>query len=48
VELNIYDNRVCAQSYDQVTALRGLNRGIIESHLCAGELAGGKDTCQVS
>jgi secreted trypsin-like serine protease len=45
VTLNIYDNAECAARYP-AELNRKLPRGIVNSQLCAGYLAGGKDTCQ--
>jgi secreted trypsin-like serine protease len=44
VSLNIYDNAVCRRQYPPERRTRD---GIIDSQLCAGTLAGGKDSCQV-
>lgn len=43
VSLNIYGNQVCQQGYANSRQLR---KGIMESQLCAGSVAGGQDTCQ--
>lgn len=45
VALNIVDNNVCSQTYP--ADRRALPVGIKSSMMCAGELKGGKDTCQV-
>lgn len=44
VVLNIYDNEECNQTYKQN---KNLPEGIKSNMLCAGELKGGRDTCQV-
>ena len=44
VALNLYDNSECSRSYRND---KNLPRGISSSMLCAGELSGGRDTCQV-
>lgn len=41
VELDIIGNSQCNQYFEDTK----LDRGIIESQLCAGVLSGGKDTC---
>lgn len=41
VELDIIDNSVCNQYFEDTK----LDRGIIESQICAGVLSGGRDTC---
>lgn len=43
VELAIIDNNKCRSLYDDQE-----NYNIDDTQLCAGELAGGKDTCQVN
>ncbi|CAH1969972.1 unnamed protein product [Acanthoscelides obtectus] len=44
VNLNIYDNSLCQKAYRNNN---GLANGITSTMICAGELKGGKDTCQV-
>lgn len=44
VALDIITNTQCSQMYGQTKKLRS---GIVNSQICAGYLAGGKDTCQV-
>jgi hypothetical protein len=41
VELDIIDNNLCNTFFDDGK----LDRGIINSQMCAGILAGSKDTC---
>ena len=48
VAISIIDNKVCNELYEQDGTTRELPRGIMPSMMCAGELKGGKDTCQVS
>nr|CAD7461208.1 unnamed protein product [Timema tahoe] len=48
VSLSIIPNNQCNQMYHSETKTNALAQGILPSMLCAGELAGGKDTCQVS
>ena len=43
--LDIFDNKVCVDAYGTE---RTLKNGIIDSQLCAGDLTGERDTCQVS
>lgn len=45
VALDIISSTQCNQMYGTSKRLRF---GIIESQICAGYLAGGKDTCQVN
>ncbi|ERL94711.1 hypothetical protein D910_11985, partial [Dendroctonus ponderosae] len=46
VQLNIYDNSVCAKAYQkEINANQHISKGIVGSMLCAGELEGGRDTC---
>ncbi|KAL4121868.1 hypothetical protein QTP88_014291 [Uroleucon formosanum] len=45
VDLNLINNRQCGKLYEAESKTRTLNRGIIDSMLCAGDLAGGHDTC---
>lgn len=45
VVLNIYDNHECRETYKRN---KNLPDGIQPSMLCAGELKGGRDTCQVN
>lgn len=44
VELNVFNNDQCSRTYKQT---KYLPDGIKSTMLCAGELKGGKDTCQV-
>lgn len=44
VPLKIYSNDVCQRSFED---RKRLPDGIVSSMLCAGDLSGGKDTCQV-
>jgi hypothetical protein len=48
VVLSIIDNKLCNELYESDIGTRELKSGIIPSMMCAGELDGGKDTCQVS
>ncbi|VVC36247.1 Serine proteases, trypsin family, serine active site,Peptidase S1, PA clan,Serine proteases, trypsin [Cinara cedri] len=45
VDINIIDNAKCNQLYESEKKRKTLNRGIIDSMICAGDLAGGHDTC---
>nr|CAH7748882.1 unnamed protein product [Callosobruchus chinensis] len=45
VNLSFYDNSVCQKAYRN--NFNGLANGITSTMICAGELKGGKDTCQV-
>ncbi|CAH1723407.1 unnamed protein product [Aphis gossypii] len=45
VDLDLIDNRRCNKLYEAESKTRTLSRGIIDSMLCAGDLAGGHDTC---
>lgn len=47
VVLKIIDNRQCAPLYVDQINRRRLRNGIVDTQMCAGELDGGKDTCQV-
>lgn len=44
VKLSLYENSVCERAYKTQTSYPN---GITSDMLCAGELKGGKDTCQV-
>ncbi|XP_046382238.1 clotting factor G beta subunit-like [Ischnura elegans] len=46
VYLNILNNSICNESYAVQITLAKLNKGVDESMICAGDLAGGKDTCE--
>lgn len=46
VSIKLIDQNVCKTLYSARN--RKLIRGIIDEQLCAGDLDGGKDTCQVS
>ncbi|CAH0396140.1 unnamed protein product [Bemisia tabaci] len=48
VKLEVINNTLCDQLYDKERREpnRALERGIIETMLCAGKLDGGADTCQ--
>jgi hypothetical protein len=48
VVLSIIDNKLCTELYELDGITRELRNGIVPSMMCAGELEGGKDTCQVS
>jgi hypothetical protein len=48
VRLSIIDSKLCNELYEQDGETRELKNGIVPSMMCAGELEGGKDTCQVS
>jgi hypothetical protein len=48
VGLSIIDNKLCTELYELDGITRELRNGIVPSMMCAGELEGGKDTCQVS
>lgn len=48
VVLSIIDNNLCNELYESGEGTRELKNGIVPSMMCAGELEGGKDTCQVS
>jgi hypothetical protein len=48
VVLSIIDNNLCNELYNSGEGTSGLKDGIVPSMMCAGELEGGKDTCQVS
>lgn len=48
VVLSIIDNNLCNQLYESGEGTRELKNGIVPSMMCAGELDGSKDTCQVS
>ncbi|XP_055524826.1 serine protease snake-like isoform X2 [Wyeomyia smithii] len=43
VSLNVYDNQVCSQGYQNS---RQLKKGVMQSQMCVGNVKGGKDTCQ--
>lgn len=44
VSLNVYDNAECSRAYQ---ADKKLPKGVTKTMLCAGDLSGDKDTCQV-
>lgn len=44
VDLKIFSNDDCSVGYQND---RSLMNGIVESQLCAGDITGAKDTCQV-
>lgn len=46
--MDIIDNAKCDQLYEREKKKKSLNRGIIDSMICAGDLAGGHDSCLVS
>ncbi|KAG8227294.1 hypothetical protein J437_LFUL004843 [Ladona fulva] len=46
VDLNLYGNGNCSMEYRAESLRSSLNRGIDDTMLCAGDLDGGKDTCQ--
>jgi hypothetical protein len=48
VVLSIIDNKLCNELYETDIGTRELKNGIVPSMMCAGELPGGRDTCQVS
>lgn len=48
VVLSIIDNNLCNELYNSGEGTRELRNGIVPSMMCAGELEGEKDTCQVS
>lgn len=48
VKLSIIDNNLCNELYNSGEGTRELRNGIVPSMMCAGELEGEKDTCQVS
>jgi hypothetical protein len=48
VGISIIDNKLCNELYEMDGVTRELKNGIVPSMMCAGELKGGKDTCQVS
>lgn len=48
VDLDLIANQKCSKLYEAESKTKSLNRGIIDSMLCAGDLAGGHDTCLVS
>ncbi|XP_050546255.1 serine protease Hayan-like [Daktulosphaira vitifoliae] len=45
VNLDIVDNRRCNILYEAESKTNSLSKGIVDSMLCAGDLAGGHDTC---
>lgn len=45
VELNVIPNNECRQYVE--ADRKKLQRGVVDSQMCAGVLAGGMDTCQV-
>ncbi|XP_071454388.1 mite allergen Der f 3-like [Hetaerina americana] len=45
VTLDLYSSDVCTQVFSAVLKTSKLSEGIRDSQLCAGHLAGGKDTC---
>lgn len=46
VSLDIFDQRECVKTFAD-REINKLKNGIIDSQICAGVAAGGKDTCQV-
>jgi hypothetical protein len=48
VVLSIINNNLCNELYESGEGTRELKNGIVPSMMCAGELEGGRDTCQVS
>lgn len=48
VDLDVIENRRCNKLYEAESKTSTLKRGIIDSMICAGDLAGGHDTCLVS
>jgi hypothetical protein len=48
VGLSIIESKRCNELYELDGVTRELKNGIVPSMMCAGELEGGKDTCQVS
>lgn len=46
-DLELVDNAECNKSYENQKT-RALSVGIVDSQLCAGDMTGEKDTCQVS
>lgn len=44
VALDLVPNAECAARYEPAKRIR---KGIVDNQICAGVLAGGKDTCQV-
>lgn len=48
VTLNIVGNNICKTYYEKKKKERGgLKNGLLDEQLCAGNIAGGFDTCQV-
>lgn len=47
VDLDVIDNRRCNKLYETESKTNTLNRGIIDSMVCAGVMEGGHDTCLV-
>jgi len=47
VDLDVIDNQQCNKLYEAESKTNTLNRGIIDSMVCAGDLEGGHDTCLV-
>lgn len=47
VGISIIDNKLCNELYKMDETTKKLGNGIVPSMMCAGELEGGKDTCQV-
>lgn len=46
-EIDIIDETKCKSFYERAKG-RHLSDGVINEQICAGDLNGGKDTCQVS
>lgn len=48
VNLDVINNQQCNKLYEAESKTNTLNKGIVDSMICAGDLAGGHDTCLVS
>lgn len=45
--MDVIDNRQCNKLYEAESKTNTLNRGIVDSMMCAGIMEGGHDTCLV-
>lgn len=48
MDLDLIENQRCNKLYEAESKTNTLNKGIIDTMICAGDLAGGHDTCLVS